>query len=405
MASCIHEIISENSYPKTIYPHAKQKCPAQNQVINPQPYTSAHFMKGPTVILSGSIIQPKPRPPTMQPPQIQIDMPVSEPDDPSYLSELLKGGTPNLDPYVSFYDDIQGWEEDTRDDLVVRLLDNKSNASLKYLDCNCLPSEFDGNRRKHLRRRRTKSNKSRPSTSKPKSDSSRARTGTGAEEDANDVETTGIDNELEEDVVVVSEPDGKDNFCDSPELTEAIVEMNLISIEPYHPSAGGRPRLARNTASARSMSQDHLQQPGPPNLDYITVSATDRVALLRKRLISSANNARPSWVGGVNQPPDLEMAILTGKKYQSRGSFKEELSYRSRPQTAMPSAERERTAQVTFAEERMVLPVISQQQAADIPLLPIVSKFTKSLKEPLHRSWIKAPSGRRLNLRGHQSAK
>ncbi|KAK6093439.1 hypothetical protein MT418_006056 [Batrachochytrium dendrobatidis] len=61
-------------------------------------------------------------------PQIDLD------DEPSMLSELIRGPTNSAqDPYNTFFDDITGWEEDTVDDIVSCLLNTSSSASYKYL--------------------------------------------------------------------------------------------------------------------------------------------------------------------------------------------------------------------------------------------------------------------------------
>ncbi|KAJ8326623.1 hypothetical protein O5D80_005357 [Batrachochytrium dendrobatidis] len=108
---------------------------------SPAPPTSLQtptdrLKKSNPVILSGSHIRPKPRPPQLplqalspqHDPQIDLD------DEPSMLSELIRGPTNSAqDPYNTFFDDITGWEEDTVDDIVSCLLNTSSSASYKYL--------------------------------------------------------------------------------------------------------------------------------------------------------------------------------------------------------------------------------------------------------------------------------
>jgi hypothetical protein len=88
----------------------------------------------------------------------------------------LQGGVPNTDPYVSFYDDIQGWEED---DTLVSLLANKT--SLKYLNLDGM-QEPSRRRDKQLRRSLNKQKPGPPRSTYARS--GRRRTECGAEEES-----------------------------------------------------------------------------------------------------------------------------------------------------------------------------------------------------------------------------
>jgi hypothetical protein len=101
-----------------------------------------------------------------------------------------------------------------------------------------------------------------------------------------------------------------------------VVEKKINSTEPFPPTKDA-PSGVRNprfliTSTYTALEEQLIQRKvrHQPNFDHITAAATDRVARLRTRLISSANNAKYWLAGGVNQTTDLGMAILTGKQYQ-----------------------------------------------------------------------------------------
>lgn len=347
---------------------------AQNIAVN-----SLRILKGPTVILSGNAMQPIPRPVPTPMSFPTLELPEDEPEDPSNLSELLKGGTPNIDPYVSFYDDIQGWEE-TKDGLVFKLLDNKANLSLKYLNVDGLPIESDGKERKQRKMRTKSGGKAKNNQGQNKSNNRNNGNlfGSGAEEEVNEA-LENIANSVDEYSVTEENnalADSKSNVIDNKSTPEKSYLPNTIA--PILPQNKDTLVSSKNSRIVRNQScTKTLEAPAAaPSLDYITIASTDRVATLRKKLISSANNAKSSWVGGINQTPDLGMAVLTGKKYQ--GSPKSDINYRnpsSRPQTA-PSMDRsERNVQ--FQEDRMFLPVISNSGIDAVPIFPIVTKFKK----------------------------
>ena len=213
------------------------------------------YQKTPSVILAGSTIKPSPRPPPLPTPLISFDDNNNNIDEaPSYLSELLKGGSAVHDPYISFYDDIAGWEEES-DELVIRLVENSSSSpSFKYLTCQ-------------------------DSTSIPAPDST-PKIKKKAKPKKKEVRTPSPEPILESEIQTSSPP------------------VEKQQIEKTRPDTCPRPR--------KEITQ----------FDFLNAPPTDRMALLRKRLISSASTAKSTWASTTSQP-DLGMAVLFGKKYHS----------------------------------------------------------------------------------------
>ncbi|KAI8925866.1 hypothetical protein BC831DRAFT_458961 [Entophlyctis helioformis] len=128
------------------------------------------FRKAPAVILTGSHIRPKPRPPPLPPAAVKLDDQPDADDEPSLISELIRGGggggagsstsaaahhsgssngagQGGVDPYGNFFDDIKGWDEEAGDDLVTKLINASSGAAYKYLTCDAVGNVRPGEER------------------------------------------------------------------------------------------------------------------------------------------------------------------------------------------------------------------------------------------------------------------
>ncbi|KAI8908471.1 hypothetical protein EDD86DRAFT_17881 [Gorgonomyces haynaldii] len=266
---------------------------------------TSRYTKTPTVVLAGSTLQPKPRPPP--PPSFQSEYHSdSNEDGPSGWSELLRGGAPSNDPYLNFYSDLQGWD-DKKADLLLN--SDSSHSVFNYLTSHEEPQEDPIARLRKLKKIKPRQRK-KTTFKKPVGE-------TGAEEE-------------EEEPPVPSQ-------AFEPEEEE--VEMPILE------------KTAAMTIEPKKESRVSTARP-KQDLDYMTAPPTEKMALLRKRLISSATSAKAHW-NGVQVQPDLGMAVLTGKRYQS---CKETPPIR--PKTAGPTTEK-------------TLPPIASPE----PLLPIVSKF------------------------------
>lgn len=311
------------------------------------------------VILEGSTMQPRPRPPTTPSTQgyQHFEPLVMEeiPDDPSNLSQLLRGGCPmqDPDPYVSFYNDIQGWEEDQSSELLDQLL--AKNASFQYLAYpeDTLLIEEPPRDPTRPKKKLLKSTCNRLATPKFKNDLPSNRR--YSQENIKNFETEDDDQKLSQ-------------------VRKQFVKFSLPECAPL--SNSKLPSISPMSINSIKKSASYISHA----LTIVNSPAADKRQIMRRRAGANEISSKVSWCD-LNRSNSMELTMVVGKKYKNGSSQQEQQKMASnRPKTTQNAVYSRITIydQQDQSLDRMVLPVISQ--SSDIP-------FAKSKhKQPTHNS-------------------
>ena len=346
--------------------HQQQQTKSIESYIN-------RFKKPPSVVLTGSHFRPQPRPTPPPPAAVSFGTDYLIPDDePSHISELISGTNSNIqnDPYSNFFDDIKGWEENTADQLLQDLLSITNNASYKYLSHDsqapkCTEDRPSSpNQRKRSSRKKTARPKTCPTDSRSYMDFADEFSMLGPDSRPPECQGASTVQSKEEPLQL-----------DEPFETKAVQNTPKPSIKPQLPN---RP----STSTCRKVPPPNEK---PPIKSYTSLnvvrsvfenqsidspfsSASDRVAIMRKKLISSSAIAKSMWKAS-NAPSatnsfnsadaalEISNVAVCGERYglqlspgkkwnrlAAEDTNRPESSFVRRPHTAMPS----------FAEHRDV---------------------------------------------------
>ncbi|KAJ3318629.1 hypothetical protein HDV06_007154 [Boothiomyces sp. JEL0866] len=307
------------------------------------------FRKSNLVVLAGAPLPLKPRPQPHPPNDITMDP--AENDEPSLFSELVRGGQNFQDPYANFFDDIKGWDEDTSEDLVLKLITDTSRVSYKYLTCDNSQDNSATIKKKIIRRKK--------SANAPAINIALQNTPRMENEEE-------LDSTSEIKPVEVEQPPP----VSAPLPSTDLVESTLL-VTTKGPPIEKKLRISFSAKPVPASDPDHIPPLFNPSKELLLISSKNepevpqssppeythmsKIATLRKKLCTSATppKTRKSNV----KERSLGITCLKGKKYYCQ-------------ETETIKNLRAKTADAKLSTSRTVLPVITPPTTYSLPESP-----------------------------------
>ncbi|KAI8901476.1 hypothetical protein BC833DRAFT_562392 [Globomyces pollinis-pini] len=257
------------------------------------------FKKSNNVILSGSPLPLKPRPPPMVSNSVVYQDTNDAKEEPSIYSELIRGGHSFQDPYANFFDDITGWDEDASENSISKMLIESNCVSYKYLSCDEInntpdvPPPVQAKKRPYSRKRL-----SRPQTEQ------------GRKSDIKNIPTQELEFEEDMDKDITLHFSGindreKEDLLELPIEQISLLDTPELLMIPFS-SHNSKTEQDKSQVQFDSTTTKQETEPEKPS------GSLNKIQQLRKKLCFSASPLK-SKQNMTTQ--SLGMTVLTGKKY------------------------------------------------------------------------------------------
>ncbi|KAJ3261517.1 hypothetical protein HK103_005352 [Boothiomyces macroporosus] len=324
------------------------------------------FRKPNVAVLAGAPLPLKPRPQPFPPNDITMDP--AESDEPSLFSELVRGGQHFQDPYATFFDDIKGWDEDTSEDLVLKLINDSSRVSYRYLTYDSNQETVGSGQTIKKKIARRKKSAIAPAINIALQNTPMMEN----EEELDNLSENKADSSNERKSNCTNEcktADVKECNEGSPAATADMVESSLLVTTKGPPIE----KKLRITFSGKYVSVNETEHIPPlfnPSKELLMISSKNdpdiplsstenthinRIATLRKKLCTSA--APQKTLNLKSKEKSLGITCLKGKKYYCQ-------------ETETIKNLRAKTADPKLSSSRTVLPIISTPAAYGLPDSP-----------------------------------